>query len=236
MGFFQDIAPILKKWELRFIEKYKESEDIYTFTFEKERGLQWKAGQHGVFSIIHKKIQKSIRPLSIASAPEENIIKLTMRISENPSEFKLAMLELTPGMKIGMRGPVGPLYLDDKSPSLLIAGGIGITPFRSILKQIEKKGVGSDRQITLLYLDSQKTFIYKNEFDEIAKQTSINIHYLNSRAELYQGIDEFISINKETGNYYVAGKKSMVDSVNAYLKKQNISRRNIKKDAFMGYK
>lgn len=43
-------------------------------------------------------------------------------------------MELTPGMTVTMRGPVGPFYVKGNGPLLLIAGGIGITPFRSILK------------------------------------------------------------------------------------------------------
>ncbi|SOC24626.1 ferredoxin-NADP reductase [Ureibacillus xyleni] len=235
MGFIQDISPIFKKWELEFLESYKESDGVYTFIFEKEKGLNWNAGQHGVFSIIHKKIQKPTRPFSIASAPEESTLKITMGISDQPSEFKKAMLELSPGMKISMRGPIGPLYLDDKSPSLLIAGGIGVTPFRSILKQIEIAKSEIRNPITLLYIDSNKSYIYKNELDEVAKNTSIIVNYLDSRDNLYQEIDRFTTMHKENGIYYIAGTKTMVDSVSVYLKGHDISKRNIKKDVFMGY-
>lgn len=57
MGIIQDISRILKKRELKFIESYKESEEIHSFIFEKEKDLNWKAGQHGVFSILHKKFK-----------------------------------------------------------------------------------------------------------------------------------------------------------------------------------
>ena len=100
MSFFQDTLSIFKKRELLFLESYKESEDVYTFLFEKEKDLTWKAGQHGLFSITHKKIKNATRPFTVASAPTENVVKLTMRISDNPSDFKKAMLELKQGMKI----------------------------------------------------------------------------------------------------------------------------------------
>ena len=80
------------------------------------------------------------RPFTLASAPAEKVVKITTRISNDPSEFKKALLELKQGMKISMSGPVGSFYLKDNSPTLLIAGGIGITPFRSIVKQIEIEG------------------------------------------------------------------------------------------------
>lgn len=72
MSFFQDILPIFKKRELLFLESYKESEDVYTFLFEKENDLTWKAGQHGLFNITHKSIKKPTRPFTVASAPTEN--------------------------------------------------------------------------------------------------------------------------------------------------------------------
>ena len=235
MSFFQDTLSIFKKRELLFLESYKESEDIYTFLFEKEKSLTWKAGQHGLFNIIHKKIKNAIRPFTVASAPTENVVRLTMRISDNPSDFKKAMLELKQGMKIKLSGPVGNFYLKDNSPSLLIAGGIGITPFRAILKQIEAEGSSIEKPINLLYLDSNKSYIYKNELDRIANNTSINVTYLDSRNDLHQEIDKFNSLYKNNGKYFIAGPKSMVEDVSTYLQNNNVSKRNIKKDAFFGY-
>ena len=235
MSFIQDILSIFKKRELPLLESYKESEDVYTFLFEKEKDLTWKAGQHGLFRITHKKIKNPIRPFSVASAPTENVVKITIGISDDPSDFKKAMLELKQGMKVSMSGPVGGFYIKDNSPSLLIAGGIGITPFRSILKQIEAEGNGVEKPIHLLYMDSKKSFIYKDELDEIANNPSISVTYLDSRNDLHQEIDKFTTLYKNNGKYFIAGPKSMVDSISTYLQNNHISKRNIKKDAFFGY-
>lgn len=234
MSFFQDMLSIFKKRELVLLESYKESEGVYTFLFEKEPDLTWKAGQHGLFTITHKKIKTPTKPFTLASAPTENIVRLTMKINENPSDFKKAMLELEKGMKISMAGPVGSFNLIDNSPTLLIAGGIGITPFRSILKQMEAEG-GVGKQIHLLYLDSNKTYLFKDELDSIANNTSIRVTYLDSRDNLHQEIDKFTSTYKDNGNYFISGNKAMVDSISTYLQTNNISKRNIKKDAFYGY-
>ena len=72
------------------------------FLFEKDKDLTWKAGQHGLFTITHKKIKNPTRPFTVASAPTENVVKLTIGISDDPSDFKKAMLELKQGMKISM--------------------------------------------------------------------------------------------------------------------------------------
>lgn len=235
MGFFQDMISIFKKKELSFLESRKESDDVYSFLFEKGQDLTWQAGQYGLFIITHKKVKNGTKPFSIASAPAENIVKITTRIGDNPSEFKKALLELQQGMKVKLGGPVGSFSVEDNSPSLLIAGGIGITPFRSILKQIEAEGNGGGAPKKLLYLDSKTSYIFKDELDEITKNTSINVTYLDSRDDLHQEIDKFNAAYKNNGKYFIAGPKSMVESISGYLQNHHISKRNIKKDAFFGY-
>lgn len=235
MSFFQDMIAIFKKKELTFIESYKEADDVYSFLFEKEPDLTWKAGQHGLFRITHRKVKNHTRPFTIASAPAENVVKLTMKINDNPSEFKKAMLELEKGMKISMSGPVGSFYLKEDVPALLISGGIGITPFRLIVKQIEAEGTNTKKPIHLFYYDSNESFVYREELDEIAKNTSIQITYLQSRNDLHQQIDQFTSLNKNDAQYFVAGPKSMVDSISTHLKNNSITKKNIHKDSFYGY-
>ena len=235
MSFLKDTLSIFKKKDLLFLESRKESEGIYTFLFEKDEDLTWKAGQHGLFSITHKKIKNATRPFTLASAPTEKVVKITMRISDDPSDFKKALLELKQGMKISMSGPVGSFYLKDNSPTLLIAGGIGITPFRSIVKQLEMEGNNIENPVHLLYMDSNKSYIYKDELDEIAKNTSISVTYLDSRDALHQEIDKFSGLYKNDGKYFIAGPKSMVASISSYLQSNDISKKNIKKDVFFGY-
>lgn len=233
MGFFQDMIAVFKKRQLVFIESYKESDDVYTFVFEKEKDLTWKAGQHGLFSITHKKVKNPTKPFTIAAAPSENIVRLTMKINDKPSDFKKAMLELKQGMTIGMSGPLGSFNVNDDRPTVLIAGGIGITPFRSIVKEIEAEGKGNKKPIHLLYMDSEKSYLFKDELD--ATNASISTTYLDSRDNLHQEINKLANLYKNNGQYLIAGPKSMVDSISSYLQNNSISKKNIKKDAFYGY-
>lgn len=230
MGVLADVLPILKKKELSFIESYEEKDGVFTFVFENEKDFHWRAGQHGLFSIAHEKIPKPTRPFSVSSAPFENTINITTKISDTPSPFKEALVNLQPGMKLHMRGPVGPMYIDDEKPSLLIAGGIGITPFRAMLKEAEKQGRS---QVHLLYMDSKKSYIYKEELDAIADSTFININYISAREEFYDAIDSFIK-DHQGGMYYIGGSKSMVESVQKHLKSRDVSKGSIKKDIFYG--
>lgn len=235
MGFLKDTLAVFKKRDLALLESRKEAEDIYTFLFEKDDDLVWKAGQHGLFTIAHKKIKNGTRPFTIASSPGENTVRVTTRISGNPSDFKKAMLELKKGTAIRMSGPAGSFHLEGNRPSLLIAGGIGITPFRSMLKQLEAEGKKDAQHIHLIYQDSEKSYILKDELDEIAASTSASIAYVDSREVVRAEIDKFAAANGSNGEYFIAGPTSMVDSLSDYMRSKGISKRNIKKDSFYGY-
>lgn len=235
MGFMQDVLPIFKKRQLTFLESRKESADVYSFLFEKESGMTWKAGQHGLFQITHAKMKNPVRPITLASAPAEHAIRITTRIGNDPSEFKKALLELKAGMTVSMSGPVGSFYLKENRPALLIAGGIGVTPFRSMIRQLEAEGGGDAAHVRLLYLDSKQNYLFREEFEQAAARLSIFVSFLASRDDLRRGIDEFIASHKDNGSYFVSGPKSMVEEVSSAIQKQNISKRNIKKDVFIGY-
>jgi ferredoxin-NADP reductase len=170
-------------------------------------------------------------PLSVASSPTEGVVKITTGISADPSDFKKALLELEKGMTISMSGPVGLFYSKNSSPSLFIAAWIGITPFRAMIKQMEIEGTGFEKQVKLLYLDSGKSYIYKDELD---KNTSIEVTYFETIHDLYQEIDTFITTHNNDGNYLIAGSKPNVEAITNHLKNKNISKQNIKKDVFRG--
>lgn len=234
MAFFKDMISVFRKRELLFIESFRESEDVYTFSFKKDENLTWTAGQYGLFSITHKKIKSPTKPFSIASAPTENVVNITTRIGDNPSDFKQAMLELKPGMKIKMGGPVGSFHLDQEHPSLLIAAGIGITPFRAILQQM---AAGRDREgkpVRVLYLDGQRSHLFRDELDALANSAAVQISYLESREALEQEINRFVNQYQNHGKYFIAGPKSLVESITTFLRNTNIAKQNIKKDAFYG--
>lgn len=233
MGFFQDMLAVFKKRNLSFLDSFQELEDTYTFIFKKENDLNWEAGQHGLFTITHKKMKDGTKPFTIASAPAENVVKITTRISDHPSKFKKALLELEQGMKIGMSGPLGAFYLKEDSPAIFIAGGIGITPFRAILKQIEIEGNTIEKPKHLLYLDSKQSYLFKDELD--GREGLINVNYLDSRDSLQQELDQLISTYKDKAQYFIAGPQEMVKTVTGHLQKHHIAKRNIKKDAFFGY-
>ncbi|KMJ57221.1 oxidoreductase [Bacillus sp. LL01] len=229
MSFFKDALSIFKKSELVLIEKVKETEGVYSFIFKKDKDLTWKPGQHGLFTITHKKIKNNTKPLTVASIPSEDVVKITTKIGDNPSDFKSALLELEAGMKISMSGPVGSFYAKDDSPALFIAADIGITPFRAMIKQIEAE-VNVEKQVKLLYLNSQGSHIYKEDL----ANTDVVVSFLTTNNELFQEIDRFTEKYNDKGQYFIAGSKPFVNTLTEHLKSNNISKRNVKRDVFVG--
>ncbi|TDQ36588.1 FAD-dependent oxidoreductase [Aureibacillus halotolerans] len=235
MSFLKDTLAVFKKTEVSFLEKRKESDNVYTFRFKKEKDVSWHAGQYALFTITHKKIKKATRPFTISSSPTEDVIQITSVINEKPSEFKQALLELEKGMTVKMSGSVGTFYSQGNAPLLLIAGGIGVTPFRAMIKQLESEGMNQNRPIKLIHVDGQTSHIFKDELESIVNNIPIDIMYLESRENLHKEIDAFVTVHKADAHYYVAGPKSMVEDTTKHLQESNIPKANIKKDAFFGY-
>lgn len=138
-------------------------------------------------------------------------------------------------MTISMRGPVGPFYLADQRPALFLAGGIGITPFRAMLKQVEAKGDADGRANTLLYMDSGQTYLFKDELDRIANQTSLTIRYLSTREDLQQEVARHSAQMGNEGTYFIAGPQALVKELASDLQQRGIAKRNLRKDEFFGY-
>lgn len=236
MGFLKDnLIPFFKQREIVFRESRREADDVVSFHFDKPDDLTWKAGQYGLFTITHRKIKNATKPFSVSSAPAENVIRITTLVKESPSEFKRALLALAPGMKVTLRGPVGPFYLKDKAPVLLVAGGIGITPIRSMLRQIEAEGSGGERQIRLLYVDGDRRFLFRDELDRIAAQSAVSVDYLDSRDRLYRELDRLANAYRNDGRIMIAGPQSMVNQLATELRNRKIPKQNLVKDAFFGY-
>src|SRR5947209_11551649 len=107
------------------------------------------------------------RAFTIASSPSEPLVRITTRVSSQSSSFKSALMGLAPGALIEAHGPYGTFLLhDDPRPAVFIAGGIGITPFRSILGDVFARGNRPD--ITLLYSSSTPHIAFRSFLDNLA--------------------------------------------------------------------
>ncbi len=223
---------------LQLLRKEEVSKSVYSFYFENIDFLEWKAGQYIQLFVPHEKPDSRgiKRFFSISSAPFEKKIVITTRIeTENSSSFKKALNELKTGDTIECSQPNGKFIIEDLSRRIIfIAGGIGITPIRSILLDMfhNKKAFQAD----LLYANRDSDVAFKKEIEEIENSgDSFKIHYFvdprficeEELDKIYETYDDKI--------YYLSGPIKMIKAIEEIFHKKGVSKENIKTDYFPGY-
>ncbi|MEX0919590.1 MAG: RnfABCDGE type electron transport complex subunit D [Candidatus Saccharimonadales bacterium] len=230
-----------RRFKLQLKSIVDESEDVKSFIFTKPDNLEFTAGQYLEWSLPHSKIdlRGNRRWFSLASSPSEDFVMLSAKFPDKPSSFKKAMLELEPGQYLSATGPEGEFTLDqDNSHGQIvwIAGGIGITPFRSMSKQL--RDIGTKRDITLFYVNKdESSTIYKQFLDDIAGSIGLRIVYLytQSRNKLDVATIKNYVNNYQEASYYLSGPRTMVESFERLLDENGVKKNQIKTDYFPGY-
>jgi ferredoxin-NADP reductase len=161
---------------------------------------------------------------------------LTTRFaSKDGSTFKNALKALKPGNTIEISDLDGDFIASDsKKEYVFIAGGIGITPFRSILKQAEHEG--NKLRVRLIYANRKTVAAYRKEFDAMARRNrNLKIHYRFSPQRIdKQTIKELVPDLKKP-LFYVSGPELMVEAIGKMLQQIGVSKKRIKQDWFPGY-
>ena len=230
---FGDFLPIFKTHRLTLLYKKHEAGDIYSFVFKLHGKADWKAGQHVALLIEHEKMAHFFRPFSLASTPSEDVM-ISTRITDQPSKFKKALSTMQPGQLAAMRGPIGSFYIKDQRPVLFIAGGIGITPFRALIKDSLDHPECAPAHINLLYIDDHGHFAYLDELKQFATASDVTIALLTSREELKAQISDYTHQHANKARYYVSGSPGMVKAMQATLKAKGIRAAQIVTDTFLG--
>lgn len=227
-----------KNVKLKLTGKKPETPDVTSFIFIPSEPLSWIPGQflHYVFHHEPTDDRGSDRWFTNSAAPFENHIRITTRFaSDKSSSFKKKLFALKEGKEIEISFIEGDFILDDPSKDyVFIAGGIGITPFRSILAQLnyEKKPIN----VTLLYSNRDQNVVYRDELEEIAKNSpNFKIHYFFSPEHIDGNKIKELIPNLQKPIFYISGPEPMVDALGEILKKMNIPEEHIKQDWFPGY-
>jgi ferredoxin-NADP reductase len=121
----------------RLLKKDVVAESTISLTFSRPPGFTFRAGQTIDLYIPNMSLMDSLgnsRTFSLASAPEDEELMVTIRIRQ--TAFKQAAKDLEPGEELSIDGPFGSFHLhkDASRTAVFLAGGIGITPFRSIVR------------------------------------------------------------------------------------------------------
>lgn len=227
-------------FEVKLKEIVKETSDSYSYIFDIPEGYEFKAGQHTMWKTKDIKLDENdreIRIFSIASAPEDNFLMFTTRIADPHTSYKEYLKnQIKVGDSLLVAEAKGNFDLDRTcKKSFVIAGGIGITPVRSILKHWSENN-DLDHDITVLYSDDRGEFAYKEAFAEIsAKMPNLKLIYISDRDEFTNKTDEFAKKNLNDSEYLVAGSPMMNKIFKEKLMNLGVEEKNIKIDNFMGY-
>jgi ferredoxin-NADP reductase len=215
--------------KLKLTKSYDEAGNIRTFVFE-TGGAAWTPGQFQVYDLdqVEGDQDAKERYFTIASAPSENEVHISTRISD--SDFKQMLNKLQPGDEIEAHDVDGDFTWDNDDEVVLVAGGIGVTPYRSFF--VERDRTGGKIPAHMLYFGRDENFAFKDEFDEIAKNhPELKIDYIVGE----QISADNILNHAPEGNdktVFISGPEPMVDAVGEDLKAKNI---NLKQDWFPGY-
>jgi ferredoxin-NADP reductase len=231
------------KLRLRLKERRQIGAGIISFTFQRPPGFSHELGQYMEWTLHGGR-----RYFSLASSPTEPELMIAARFSEKASRYKQEMAGMKPGDLItaGELGGDFVLPKDPRVPLAFIAGGIGITPFRSMIKFVLDKG--ERRDIVLLYSSStEEELIFRDLFDEARRQVGVKVVYtLTDTCRIRQGwcgqrgpIDAPM-VRKEVPafmerRYFVSGPPGMVNAMLRTLHAAGVPRRQVRTDAFQGY-
>jgi ferredoxin-NADP reductase len=224
--------------KLTFIGSETREGDARTFKFKPESPLSWQAGQYIHYRFPHSEADDRgvERWFTISAAPHEGVVTITTRINhEHSSSFKKALQELKPGDTIEADEPEGDFVVFDESRNyIFVAGGIGITPFRSIL--VEAAHQGKQLHVNLLYSNRDENIVFKDELDKLAEQNpNLKITYIvqPERLEHDRLQQEIASVNSPL--VYISGPEPMVEALTAEVAQMGVTEYNIRSDYFPGY-
>ncbi len=222
---------------------------VIDFVFETKHKLHYLPGQYMEWTLGHGNVDSRgvRRYFTLASSPTEDTVRLGVKFYKTKSSYKSAMVDLNKDTVIVAHQLAGDFVMpEDKTKKLaFIAGGIGVTPFRSMVKYVSDKK--EKRDIVLLY--SNKTaeeIAYKEIFDEAEKTIGLRTVYTVTDREQTpshwngmvgrvgtQMVKDAIPDYMER-TFYLSGTNSMVDGLEKVLKELGVASKYIKKDFFPG--
>lgn len=221
--------------KLKLISKHSEAGNAKTFVFEPEKPLKWQAGQFMHYGLPkHANVNDTMqRFFTISSAPHTGTPQITTRVTK--SAFKQALDTLKIGDNIEATPPEGDfVWEQSERPIVFIAGGIGVTPFHSIIVDRAYKGLPLD--LTLVYGNRNDDIIFKDELDQLAKtHPEFKLKYIVGHPLDLNAIIK-AAPNLADSLIYVSGAEPMVEDISKALdEKLKIASSQLKQDFFPGY-
>ena len=234
---------------LKLQNRYEVAERTMAFEFEKPEPFVFKAGQSIDMTLIkphETDAEGNRRAFSIASAPDERRLLIATRMRDTAFKRVLATIQI--GTQVEIEGPFGDLVLhnDASRAAVFLAGGIGITPFRSILLQAKRDHL--QHSLFCFYANRRpEDAPFLKELEALQKSHSRTI--IPTMTQMTP-LDP--SWNGEIGHidhsmlarhlkfamspiYYLAGPPGMVTALHQMLKNAGVGDNDIRTEEFSGY-
>ncbi len=210
---------------LTFVRRRHEYNDVATYVFKPAHPVQFTAGQYGhvrLFGLPPE--EKQVREFSFASAPHDEEIWFGVD-SRSESAYQQRLKDLHPGDMAGLFKIKGHMTWPpvDVSKVVMIAGGIGVTPFRSMLRDQRERNIPVH---TTLIQVSGEHFLYGEELSELSES-----YFSLSRDEFSKKLTSLIR-EEPDAHYYLAGSPGFVRDSAATLLRAGITA--VESDEFKG--
>jgi ferredoxin-NADP reductase len=227
------------------------------FQFDKPPGLTFKAGQFMDLTLIdapETDAEGDTRGFSINSAPDDPQLTFTTRLRD--TAFKRVLATMPIGTEVKADGPFGNLTLhnDSRRPAVLLAGGIGVTPFRSIVRRAAHESL--PHRILLFYANRRpEDAPFLDEFRALARENP-NFTFVPTMTQMsgshlpWKGetgyidqhlVAKYLPRPASPGSassrpvYYIAGPPQMVAGLHAMLNTAGVDDDDIRTEDFAGY-
>lgn len=220
------------------------------FRFTKPAGWTYRAGQFVDITLLapsETDPEGDKRGFSISSAPCEDVIMITTRLRD--TAFKRVLQHMPLGTSVKIEGPFGDLRLHHADrPAVVLTGGIGITPFRSILVQAIRDG-GLPYRVVLFDANRQpKDAAFLAELGDLAKQDQ-NLSFVPTMSALAKSgqpwdgerghidaamLDRHLE-DVSRAIYYLTGPPRMVAALRTMLVGSDVDEDDIRTEEFTGY-
>ncbi len=212
-----------------------ESENTFTLVLDSSRPFSFKAGQFCFLRIDKNKLYAR-HPFTMSNSPQDRGLSFTIKLG---GRFTKAASELERGDEVIVEGPFGVFTINDRQKDLVfVAGGIGITPFISMLRNRLKSN--ESRNVLLLYgAKTGNDLIFRKELDAIKEDWFKKIYVLSrdedslcERGHIDRYLIEKNVRNIKSSIFYICGPENMKKDVRKALIDMGVKRSDIKTEDF----